>query len=401
MLRSLVVVFASTLLSSVALAQIHVPGDFADLQDAIDAASPGDVIVVHGGTFQAITIDKALTLLGSPPPLLEPTPNGSGYLAPITLAGPGSGEVVLSRIRTGGTAVGFTQSFNTAGILGGGFDELHLYDCDVHSPEWCCLTGLGTGQPGVSVTVPFVLVERSSVTGSATNIDDTMMTSGWPGPPGIDAPSSTVVVLDSSVRGGASAEFTFPSFDCGGSCPNGSGGAGVVADVLYYSDSALDGGAAARWRDPMGNTCCSSGTVGAPFVANTVNLLGNALDADGPPRLGSTYVLHVASGTGSRATSAHPGPAAVLKMSNGIDAPVNVGGLGALFLSGAPVSLGVVPAFGDVGVPLPLDLTLYGREVAFQLLGRPSGYSRPLSGVLLLPTLVAAEHADPTETRSR
>jgi len=382
----------------VALADvIHVPGDHADLQDAIDAANPGDVIVVHGGTFGSITIDKPLTVLGSPPPLLEPTSMGSGYLSPIVLAGAGSGDVVLSQIHTGGVAVGFSHSQTTPGISGGGFDELHVYDCDIHSPEWCCLTGLGPGRPGIAVTVPFVIVERSTVTGSATSIDDTMLVSGWPGPPGIDAPNSTVVVLDSTVHGGASAEFTYPSPQCGGDCPNGNGGTGVVADVLYSADTALLGGAAARWRDPIGNPCCSSGAVGAPFVANTSIPMANALDADGPPRLGETFVLHIA-GVTTRAAGTHPGPIAILRMSEGIDPPVSVPGQGLLFLSGTPLSLGVFPALGDVEVPIPLDMSLLGFEATFQFLGRPGGYSRPVGGLFVLSIPRLADPAAPGVT---
>lgn len=388
MLRPVIVVLALALFPSVALAQIHVPGDFAEVQDAIDAASPGDVIVVHGGTFASITIDKPLTLLGSPAPLFEPTSSGSGYLSPIRLAGPGSGEVVLSNVRTDGIAVGLSHSLTTAGIGGGGFDELHVYDSDIRSPQWCCLTGLAAGQPGISVSVPFVLVERSTVLGSAFGSDGTLGFSGWPGPPGIQVSSGTVVVLDSTVRGGdSSPEFYHPTLNCGGFCPDGSGGPGVVADVLYSSDSALLGGAAARWHDYMSNPCCSSGSVGEPFVANTAIELYDQLDADGPPRLGETYVLRLSGVTASRASGPHAEPRVILWVSDeGIDPPVNVPGRGALFLSGTPTSLGVFPATGNIELPIPLDLSLLGYEVAFQLLGRPVGYSRPLGGVIQLAT---------------
>lgn len=40
------------------------PGQYTDLQQAIDNAQPGDTIYVHGGDYSTITVDKQLTLIG-------------------------------------------------------------------------------------------------------------------------------------------------------------------------------------------------------------------------------------------------------------------------------------------------------------------------------------------------
>ncbi len=43
---------------------IHVPWQFANLQDAINFADPGDVILVDGGTHGPIVVDRPLTIVG-------------------------------------------------------------------------------------------------------------------------------------------------------------------------------------------------------------------------------------------------------------------------------------------------------------------------------------------------
>ncbi len=47
-------------------AEIDVPDDYSTIQDAIDAAGPGDTIYVAAGIYQEqITIDKSVDLIGA------------------------------------------------------------------------------------------------------------------------------------------------------------------------------------------------------------------------------------------------------------------------------------------------------------------------------------------------
>ncbi|GJM23548.1 MAG: hypothetical protein DHS20C15_34630 [Planctomycetota bacterium] len=249
---------ATCLLSSpgAAEAQILVPGDFGDLQDAINTASPGDVIVIDGGTHGPIVIDKALTLTGktgTPPKLtthvLPMPPNQSPC---VELAGPGSGRVTIKNCLIEGTTNGGSFSMNAPAIAGGGFDELHVVNCYVEAPRWLDVTGGAVEQPGIEVDIPFTLIATSTVIGGFP--DDNVITSfPFPFPEGGSGIVSTgdVAVFDSTVRGGEGFHTTW-DVDAQGAVPAlcsedygllGVGGLAIeVQGDLLFARSALEAG---------------------------------------------------------------------------------------------------------------------------------------------------------------
>ncbi len=77
-------------------ATINVPGDYPTIQEAINAASPGDTIVVAAGTYSldtTINVTKPLTILGAQAGV-DPRPSAAGRAGPETvLQGPSNKPV--------------------------------------------------------------------------------------------------------------------------------------------------------------------------------------------------------------------------------------------------------------------------------------------------------------------
>jgi len=288
----------STLLACFALCglaaaqQLHVPGDHATIQQAINAASPGMTIVIHGGTHPPIVVDRSLTLVGDPAPLIvnADVPESSGIAAPpVRLAGPGGGSVVFADIEVGGTVDGFLFHTARAGILGSGFDELHLYGCTVDGPRWIYLTGVAAGAPAVETSVEYLMISDSTVRGAYSSSDD-CYGGGPPGPTGVLAPNATAYVFDSTVVGGGSHSICMY-----GGCPpsGGAGGTGIDAYVMWEAGNTLLGGAGADyWEVGFGDPIlCGHAPDGFPVdVLNQFTML-NDLNEVTPLRIGQPWSL--------------------------------------------------------------------------------------------------------------
>ena len=216
--------------------EIHVPGDYPSVQDAINAASAGDTIIVQLASTGPLVIDKPLTIVGDPSLKLYsgsyPCVSGT-WEHPVTLAGPGSGSVALVNV----VAVNWPVLgclFTPAPIVGTGFDELHIVSSNLQAPE-AGLTGSGQGTPCIEVDVPTVFVVDSVVIGGNDD-DDSAPCYGWfpgslAGYPGIDNPTGTVIAMDSEVRGGDGGGAIGPSGAiclAAASCPPPPGGSGIA-----------------------------------------------------------------------------------------------------------------------------------------------------------------------------
>ncbi len=373
---------------------IDVPGDYPTPQDAIDNAPPGAVIRVSG-YWESIVVDRALTLIG--PATFTGRWTGICCIdAPIQLAGPGHGTVVVSDISTGMEGVNGSYLLSLpAGIQGGGFDELHVIDSEIRPPtcnfygRWeCYLHGEILGRPGIEVgvtdDVPTVVIERSVVLGGS-NGNDQNGGSPYEGPPGVRAPASTVIALGSLIAGGASDDLYYPW-----PCPpdpctaSGAGGPAVLAAALYHSDTELRGGLGAGLYGTNGTLyyefCGCTGPEGTPSVTVTPPVaLKPTLGLRPPRETRQTLELELQ----------YDGPnGAQLFFSSEIrPLPSAAGGttgspLGLPFLLETPIRWFGPVSNGATVLPIPPQASLIGREVAFQAHHPRAGFSRPVVGVL-------------------
>lgn len=75
-MRPRLVLAIALLATSLCAQTVHVvgPGGFAQIQQAINAASNGDVVVIQSGTYQSFTLSKDLTLTAAPGAVVDVAP---------------------------------------------------------------------------------------------------------------------------------------------------------------------------------------------------------------------------------------------------------------------------------------------------------------------------------------
>lgn len=277
-MKSLALALATVSLAAAASAQtFEVPGDFSDVQEALDAAPPGATIVVHGGHWFGIVISKPVTLVGDPRPYFW-APGEVAVTSPIVLAGPGSGNVVLQNLDVGVQVNANGAVLNAPGISGGGFDGLFVHDSTVRGPVWVFVYNyVFPGATGIDTDLPLVWVQNSVVEGSDTDAADTDQHSEATNPTPLGAPggsgivsTGTVVLVDSIVRGGDGDWISYISPDCRFACPGGDGGNGVVCQTLFYTNSTIEAGEPTVWLTETGGVSCCSGNPGTAMIVDHV-----------------------------------------------------------------------------------------------------------------------------------
>lgn len=255
----------------------EVPGDFSEVQAALDAAPPNATIIVHGNHWFGIEITKPVTIVGDPMPYFW-APGEGQIEPPVRLSGPGNGNVVLSNVEIGLQVNAGGAQLNAPGIVGEGFDGLFVYDSIVRGPVWGFVYNyVFPGATAIETDLPLVWVERSLVEGSQTDASDVNQHSEATNPTPLGAPggsgivtTGTVVLIDSTVRAGDGDFISYLSPDCSFVCPGGDGGNGVVCETLFYANTTIQAGEPSVWLTETGGESCCSGNSGSRLIASHV-----------------------------------------------------------------------------------------------------------------------------------
>ncbi|MBK9384742.1 MAG: hypothetical protein IPN34_08015 [Planctomycetes bacterium] len=226
------------------------PDAWSDLQRALDAARPDDVVWVRGGEHPPIRIEKGLHLIADPPArILAPSALDPKSAAAIEIRTSASEAVTLA-----GISVEFgaeeTSGSGLPAVRASGCGRLVFVDCRLEGGGSVAVGSGAFGTQGAVAVeargVEQIWVSRSLLRGGAAAVLTSAprgATSG-DGGAGLFAPESVVLALRSSFQGGAGGSLQL----LGGSMLRrraglgGRGGAAVVARGILDVSSRFAGG---------------------------------------------------------------------------------------------------------------------------------------------------------------
>jgi hypothetical protein len=397
---ALLSVIGFALVGSARAGTIVVPTDQPHLSAAIAAAAPGDTIRIQtsldqGGSSLGIVIDKPLTIVGEPVCNIDIPPFGQT----LVLNGPGSGDVFLLGLKIN---YSHTDSDGAATLSGGGFDSVWLEGCTIEHNNTQPSGLITQSFPAIDLgSVKRLTVINSQLVGGPAGIDACGPASFFiDGEAGIRAPSTSVLLIDSTVRGGSGGSLTETTYEA---CPaslsswGGRGGDGVVAGDVHSWNSTVSGGIGVKWERYVSQICglgstvgCGTQPAGQAFVV-TGNLVQTSCSrltqASGAIPLGGIWSLSWDAVASSCAPAiVTPGVVGFLFVSP--QTPGDAVALGGdwVFLDPSIATLaGAFPSSvsQSYSFPVPLSPSLLGLPISAQVLLADGQLSGPTSGLLV------------------
>jgi hypothetical protein len=366
---------------------IRVPEDHAILQDAIDAAAPGDVIAITGGLHDGVTIDKALSLVGSAsdrPSIRRGIGAGFQEATPsITLSD--AGRVVLAGLEID-PAVGGTWS-NNPGAIAGSAAELLILHCEIGA--YAQPTGYMLSTPAIGGFFGRMLIVDSVVVGGKLHYDGPTPSiyAGDKGGAAVSTWGGTkLTVLDATIQGADADNVVVHGDDWHCGDPGGDSGPAVLgAPELFSSNAVLASGAGATafvhhappWFGPYDEIC--------PLPVPPPLDVASQWEWDASPLAISAGGL--VGGQTFSVSFGGLGPLLLLTGPPDLSAPA-IGTSGALLL--APGELMIAEL--DVPAPVTRDVVLgpfedfqWGQILGLQLYSPATGLTRPAFAAVLPP----------------
>jgi len=247
-------------------------GTHSTLQDAVDAAQDGDLILVRPGdyrfvqTVSTIVTAKSLTIVADPP-------GSAPVLTGIRISAIASPrKVVIRGLQLLPGILPVSPGTEVTQSTGGVWFE----DCTLAG-----IPGLGSlgqnfpGEPGLRVNGAQVTLVRCQVTGGVGAVGTFTIPASDGGPGQRLGANASVAVHDSTISGGDGGLGTFPG--------NGGAGTQAVTARVFLSGATVTGGAPGGAPAQGGAGLVADATSGVSLLQTTVTGGAGAPDVQAPP----------------------------------------------------------------------------------------------------------------------
>ncbi len=287
-MRSLLflLLFAPTALADVRV--VSPVGPYTQIQDAVNAANDGDLLLVKAGTYSGFVVQaKSLTVVGDANPLV--TVQGTVTVSDLT---PGQ-NVALVRLKAVGATTGGVSAPHVGLHSSNNLGSVRCESCSFYGSSWVSPHYDGYDAVWIEGSSDASLVACNAYGGTSFYESAGLPVSAVGGR-GATCQSSTLTIFDCTIGGGVGAESLWGI--------SGDGGTGLQANgcTIFSSNSTIQGGPGG-WGDIQYGPTPGKGGAGADMASGSLmhvlscSLVGGQ-DGDyettgqsGPSYNGSTY----------------------------------------------------------------------------------------------------------------